>query len=99
MQEVQLGQYGVPVLITIFLMVIYGAAGDKIPKRARPLLAMGLGILLSLLSLGYSGLDYTFVNIVDYTLYGFMMGASASGIYEGQKAIRKSKKPEGGGTV
>lgn len=97
MQEVQLGQYGIPVLITIFLMVVYNFAGDKIPKRARPLIAIGLGVFLSLLSIGYSSLDYTFVNIIDYVLYGIMMGASASGLYEGQKALRKPK--EGGGAI
>ena len=99
MQEVQLGQYGIPVLITIFLMVVYNFAGDKIPKRARPLIAIGLGVILSLLAIGYSELDYTFVNIIDYVFYGIMMGASASGLYEGQKALRKQKHPKGGGAI
>lgn len=99
MQDVQLGQYGIPVLITIFLMVVYNFAGERIPKRARPLISIGLGIVLSLLAIGYSELDYTFVNIIDYILYGVMMGASASGLYSGQKALRKTKKPKEGGAV
>lgn len=93
MQDVQLGQYGIPVLLTIILMMIYNYTGDKIPKRVRPLIAMGLGIILSLISIGYNQMGYTFVNIVDYTLYGLMMGASVVGLYEGQKVIRK-KKPK-----
>jgi len=99
MEEVQLGQYGVPVLLTIILMIIYNFAGEKIPKRVRPLLAIGLGIVLSLVAIGYKGIDFTFINVVDHVLYGLIMGSSVVGLYEGQKVIRKSKKPKEGGAI
>lgn len=96
MEEVQLGQYGVPALLMIILMVIYNYIGeDKISNRVRPLIAIGLGIILSLVALGYKGLGFSFINVVDYFFYGLLQGASVVGLYEGQKAFRKKKKPDG----
>jgi multisubunit Na+/H+ antiporter MnhB subunit len=97
MEEVQLGQYGIPALLTVILMVVYNYLGtEKIGKRGKPLIAMGLGIILSLIALKYKGLPFTFINVVDYFLYGLLQGAGAVGLYEGQKAVRRvvTKKPE-----
>ena len=97
MDEVQLGQYSIPVLLTVVLMFIYNYIGEeKISKRQRPLIAIGLGIILSLIALKYKGLGFTFVNVVDYFIYGLLQGASAVGLFEGQKAARElvTKKPD-----
>ncbi|MCL6542046.1 MAG: hypothetical protein K6T87_15935 [Roseiflexus sp.] len=92
MQEVNLGQYALPVILTVILSVIYKVFGENethknlISNRAKPLIAIGIGMFLGLLSFFYKGLDFTFKNLIDHLLYGFMTGCSAVGIWEGFRA-------------
>lgn len=88
--EVNLGQYTIPGLITLFLMIIFNflAIGD----RYKPLIAIGLGVGLGILAIPYNRQPWEFVIIVDCVLYGIIAGAAAVGLYEGQKAFRKSHR-------
>jgi len=90
MEEIKLGHYALPVILTVVLGFVYKVL-DGIPDKTKPLIAMFIGIGLALVGLEYSGKAWVFRTIVDYVLYGFMMGASAIGIYEIQRAARKPR--------
>jgi len=77
---VKFGGYALPFLMTAFLAVIYQfhAFSDKMKN----LIALLLGIGLSILFLFYKGIPYNIVNIVDYVIYGFLQGAAAVGLWK-----------------
>ena len=83
---VTIGQYGLAPLLTVFLGLFYRLVGDKLEDRFKAVIAVGVGIGLGILGLAYKGLPWSVVNVVDYALYGFMVGASAVGIYEVTRA-------------
>ncbi len=94
-KEISLGQYALPVILMVVLSLIYkmiGQDGDDpnlISNRAKPLIAILIGVGLGIVGMFYNGLAATFNNIVDSTLYGFMTGCSAVGLWEGFKATAK----------
>ena len=99
MEEVLLGQYAVPVLLTavlgfMFKMLNFEESNANRSNRIKLGMAVSVGIALGILALGYksqipdSKIVFSFVPIVDHILYGFMMGASAIGIYELQKGVK-----------
>lgn len=81
MEEVTFGQYGLPVLLTVLMGVIFKFV--PISDRFKALVTIFLGTGLGLLGLAYAGKPWEVKFIVDYALYGFMAGASAVGLYEG----------------
>lgn len=81
MDEVTFGQYGLPVVLTIFMGVIFKVI--PIADRWKALLTIAVGTGLGILGLAYAGKPWTLPFIVDYALYGFMSGAGAVGLYEG----------------
>ena len=89
-QAIELGKYGIPVILSILLSLVYNTL-PTIPNKAKPWIAVFAGIGLGIVALLYKGLELSFVNCVDYILAGFMYGASATGLYELQKETRKPK--------
>lgn len=91
MSEVNLGQYAVPVILTVVLGIIYKLL-DKpdgtsyLNNKFKPLIAIALGIIIGIVSMFYKGTPVTFQVWVDYILYGLMTGASAVGLWEGVRA-------------
>ena len=81
MQEINFGQYAVPVVLTVILGLIYKVA-TTIPDRAKPIIAILAGVGLGVLGMFYNAVDPVLKNIVDYVLYGFMTGCSAVGLWE-----------------
>ena len=88
-EAIELGKYGVPVILSIVLSLIYNTV-PSIPNKAKPWIAIIAGIGLGITALLYQGLELTFVNCVDFTLAGLMYGASATGLYELQKETRRT---------
>ena len=88
--EVELGGYALPVILSIILGLIYKFTG-VIPDKWKALVSVICGMALGNLSLAYKGLDWTIVNIVDYNLYGLMLGASAIGLYELQRTATRPR--------
>lgn len=91
MEEYKLGQYTIAPLLTVILALFYKFVPVEISDRFKALIAIGFAIVLSLLSVVYQGLEYTAPVIIDYTLYGLMLGASAVGIYELQRTVTKPR--------
>ena len=80
--DVNLGQYALAPLIGILLTIVYKMV-PTVPDKWKAVIAMGVGAGLGFIAIGYQGLPWTFVNVVDYFLYGALSGASAVGLYEG----------------
>ena len=92
MEEIKLGQYALPLLLTIILALIYKFVPIEFSDRYKALIAVFVGVGLSLLTVWYKGLGFDIVNVVDYGLYGLMVGASAVGIYELQRTVTKPRE-------
>ena len=89
--EINFGQYALPVVLTVLLAIIYKIAGNPdgtstIPDRAKPVIAILLGMALGIAGMFYQGIKPNFKSIVDFTLYGLMAGAAAVGLWEGFRA-------------
>ena len=87
MQEIQLGQYAIPFLITIFLSLIFKPfdkedGTSSIKDWVKGYVVVFLGIGLSIVGMFYKGAPLTFVSWVDYILYGVVIGTSAIGIFK-----------------
>ena len=87
--EVEFGQYGVPVILTVILAIVYKFInfGDKY----KALIAVLVGIALGIVAIPYKGLDWTVVAIVDHAIYGLMIGASAVGLYELSRTVKNPR--------
>jgi len=96
MEEIRLGQYALPVILTMVLGIVYMIAGESIPKRIKPLIPIGIGVGVSLLALGYMEKPWIFRVVVDHILYGAMMGAASVGIHQSYKKGRTSGKSNSG---
>lgn len=85
-EEINLGPYALPLLLTVILGLIYNVVG-AIPDRWKPLITIGVAVGLSMLVVAYKGEGWTFRLVVDYVLYGLMTGAAAIGLYESKRAL------------
>ena len=85
--DVMLGAYSVPVILTVILGAIYKAL-PQVPDRYKPLIAAAVGVGLGIGAMFYNveG-SLTVANWIDYILYGFMVGASAVGLWEMSKKM------------
>jgi hypothetical protein len=85
--NVMLGAYSVPVILTVVLGAIYKAV-PQVPDRFKPLIAAAVGVGLGIGAMYYNieG-PFTVANWIDYCLYGFMVGASAVGLWEMSKKM------------
>ncbi|NIP33137.1 hypothetical protein GWN26_09245 [Candidatus Saccharibacteria bacterium] len=86
MQEIALGQYSIPVILTVVLTLIYKMT--VVPDRVKALVAIGIGVVLGIIGMVYNAAPpYTAKLVIDYALYGFMTGAAAVGLYEGVRTF------------
>ena len=79
-QELALGSIGISVILSILLRMVYNTF--DLPNKAKPWIAVGLGMALALVALGTTGAAVTFAIVVTYCVQGFMVGATAVGLYE-----------------
>jgi hypothetical protein len=89
MEEITFGPYAAPVILTVVLGVIYKFINFS--DRWKVGIAVLCGIGLGFLAIAYQGLQWTVVTIVDYAIYGLMLGASSIGLHQLQKQARKPK--------
>jgi hypothetical protein len=87
--DISFGQYALPVILMVILTLIYKF--KTFTDRYKSLIAVCVGIVLGLVAIPYNGVPFTVVNIVDYGLYGLMIGASATGLYELQRTVTKPR--------
>lgn len=88
-EEVTLGGYAVPVIMSIVLGTIYKFT--TIEKQWKTPISIGVGLILGILAMFYNKDPEVAVTVkmcIDYILYGIMLGASATGLYELQKSAR-----------
>lgn len=86
---VSFGQYAIPVVLAVVLGFIYKF--KTFSDRYKTLISVLVGIALGLIAIPYNGLPFTVVNVVDHAIYGLMVGASATGLYELQRTVTKPR--------
>ena len=82
-QEMAIGAFGVSIIISIILRMIYNTI--NIPNKVKPWLAIAIGIGLGIVVMYYNLTPQGVVGfklVVDHVLGGFMTGATAVGMYE-----------------
>lgn len=91
MEELQLGAYGLPLVVSLLLRWLYSVIGDeKITDRMKQIVPVLLGIGLAYLYMVYANMAWSVVNVVEKTLYGIInLGFSAIGFYEVTKTKEK----------
>lgn len=85
--EINLGQYAVPFLVTIFLAFAFKPfdkpdGTSSIPDWLKGYCAAIVGVLIGIVAMFYGGGQITFTTWVDFILYGFVQGTSAIGIFK-----------------
>ena len=89
MTDVNIGQYAIPIIMTVLLGLVYGTF--DIENRLKPWIAVVLGVVLGMVAMLYRELPWTPVNVIDHVFYGIMTGASAVGLHEVKKATLPGK--------
>jgi len=85
--DMSIGQYSVPFLLTLILMLIYKFV-PVIPDKFKALLAGAVGVSLAILSMYYSApVEITFQTWVNTIIGGFLIGMSAVGLYEATRTV------------
>ncbi len=93
MEDIQFGNMAASAILMGILALIYKVCTKEdgtecFPNRFKPLLAVGLGIVLGMVGMYYNELVPNFKNIVNHVLVGLNIGLSAVGLWE----LYKSKK-------
>lgn len=88
MQELQIGSIGVSVILSILLRMLYGTW--DVSSRAKPWISVGLGLALAVVVMltTLPAAQCSFKIIVSYLVQGFMVGATATGLYEMTKGTK-----------
>ena len=87
MDEISIGQYTLPVILSVFLGIVF-KVWASIPDRFKSLVALALGTVLGIIAMYYNREPpFTIKVWIDYILFGFMAGASAVGLYEAGRAV------------
>ena len=91
MEEIKFGSYLMSGVLSVVLAFIFKMAGDKIGDRWKSIIAVCCGVGLGILAIPYNRYDFTISIIVDHIIYGFLMGCSAVGLYEIQRAALRPR--------
>ena len=78
--DLQIGSVGVSVVLSILLRMLYGTW--DVGNRAKPWIAVGCGMGLSLVALYVAPSGTSAATVVGFLVQGFMTGATAVGLYE-----------------
>jgi hypothetical protein len=85
-EELQIGSVGVSVILSILLRMLYGTV--EIGNRAKPWISVGLGISLAIVVMLMTSSVNDFKTVASYCVQGFMVGATATGLYEMTKSSK-----------
>jgi hypothetical protein len=90
--EVTLGQYTLPVLLTVILGIFYKILGEGLGDRWKSLIALAVGLGLGMVAMVYNQTaPYEWRVVIDYGLYGLMSGAAAVGLYEVSRSVYRPR--------
>lgn len=79
-QTLQIGSVGISIILTILLKMLYNTF--KIPKKAKPWIAVFIGMGLAAVVMLVNSVVFDAGNIATYAVQGFMVGATAVGVNE-----------------
>jgi hypothetical protein len=82
MEEIQFGAYALPVVLMVILALFYRIVGENVSNRWKSVIAVLAGTGLGVAGIAYANQPWTAQVIIDYSLYGFMQGAAAVGLWE-----------------
>lgn len=78
--ELTIGSVGISVILSILLRMIYNTI--EVPGKFKSWIAVGLGMCLALIGLYITNGAISGGTIAAYLVQGFMVGATATGLYE-----------------
>jgi hypothetical protein len=84
--DLQIGSVGVSIILSILLRMVYGTV--DIGSRAKPWISTGLGIGLAVVVMLTTASAYDLKTVVGFVVQGFMIGATATGLYEMTKSSK-----------
>jgi uncharacterized membrane-anchored protein len=92
MGEIQIGQIGLSVLITVLMGIIYKFfenpdGSSSIADKWKTLIVIVVGMGLSVVAMIYNATAWTAQNIISYLVNGFMSGCAAIGLWKGLGAV------------
>jgi len=97
MEEIQIGQIGLSVLITVIMGIIYKFfenpdGSSSIADKWKTLMVIVVGIGLAMVAMVYNAIAWTAQNTISYLVNGFMAGCAAIGLWKGLGAVNSTKK-------
>ena len=94
MDEIYVGQYSLPVILSVFLGIVF-KIWASIPDRFKSLVALAIGTILGIVAMYYNREPpFTIQVWIDHILFGFMAGAGAVGLYEASRSVYNSRASE-----
>jgi len=89
--EISFGGYAMPLVLSLIMTFIYKLI-PTIPDKWKAAISVGSGLILGNIGIAYRGLEWTVQNLVDFNIYGFMVGLSGVGLYELQRTVTKPRE-------
>lgn len=92
MEELQFGQFGLSVVLSVIVGLIFKAiGGEEVSDTLKTRVMIGVALGLGLLGVAYQGLAWSVVNVTNCLLDGIVAAAAASGLYSWMSKERKAK--------
>ena len=85
-QEFQIGSVGASVILSIILRMIYGTW--EVSNKIKPWIAVGIGMGLATVVMLATIPNCTLAACISWEVQGFMVGATATGLYEMTKTSK-----------
>jgi TctA family transporter len=76
------GTLGLSAAMTLVMLVIYKFISETTSDRVKTLVVVGVGFVLSIVSIIYKGGPLGFVCLVDCFLFGIQLGATSIGLFK-----------------
>jgi TctA family transporter len=76
------GTLGLSAAMTLVMLVIYKFISETTSDRVKTLVVVGVGFVLSIVSIIYKGGPLGFVCLVDCFFYGIQLGATSIGLFK-----------------
>lgn len=98
MNDVMIGQFTLSVLLTTITGIVYKFFDNpdgtsSLPEKWKTLVVIVAGEGLGLVAMLYNNIPWTAQNVINYMIYGFMIGTTSIGMWTGLGAVNVNTVP------